>query len=226
LWIAAGLADYILHKRTRIEDNAGTKESVLHAIQLSEAGVPILLGLLFEVNALIILVMLIALVLHEVTALWDVAYASTRRYVSPLEQHVHSFMEVLPFMAVAFLTVMYWNQFAALLGLGAEPARFELRPKSLCSCPSAVLSSFPMPKNCGAASARRLRGVSARLQSEHCGPPRRPESGMPDEPHRACHVHDCGDWPQYRLERLRASARNPARRELVRFKSRERPQQP
>jgi hypothetical protein len=130
LWIAAGLADYLLHKRTRIEDNAGTKESVLHAIQLSEAGVPILLGLLFEVNALIILVMLIALVLHEVTALWDVAYASTRRYVSPLEQHVHSFMEVLPFMAVAFLTVMYWNQFAALLGLGAEPARFELRPKS------------------------------------------------------------------------------------------------
>jgi hypothetical protein len=130
LWMAAGLADYLLHKRTNIEENAGTKESVLHAVQLGEAGVPVLLALLLEINALVILVMVIAFVLHEVTALWDVSYATARRYVSPFEQHVHSFMEVLPLMALSFVTIMYWNQFIALVGLGPEPPRFELRPKA------------------------------------------------------------------------------------------------
>ena len=44
LWVVASLTDYVLHKRTRIQENAGTKESILHAIQLSEAGLPVLLG--------------------------------------------------------------------------------------------------------------------------------------------------------------------------------------
>src|SRR5512146_1114901 len=100
LWIVAGLADYVLHKRTRIEETAGTKESLLHLVQLGETGIPVVFALLLDINALIFLVMLTGLVLHEVTALWDVSYASRRRYVSPLEQHVHSFMEVLPLTAL------------------------------------------------------------------------------------------------------------------------------
>jgi hypothetical protein len=130
LWIVAGLTDYVLHKHTRIEETAGTKESILHALQLAEAGVPVLMALLLDINALIILVMLIGFVLHEITALWDLRYAFRRRYVSPFEQHVHSFMEVLPLMALSFVTVMYWNQFMALFGFGPEPARFELHQKS------------------------------------------------------------------------------------------------
>jgi hypothetical protein len=142
LWIIAGLTDYALHRRTHIEDNAGTKESLLHSLQLAEAGIPLLLALLLDINALIFLVMLIALVLHELTAVWDVSYASTRRYVSPFEQHVHSFMEVLPIMAFSFVTVMYWNQFAALFGFGPEAARFELRPKQDPLSPGYLLTLF------------------------------------------------------------------------------------
>ena len=130
LWLLAGLSDYVLHKRTHIEDNSGTKESVLHALQLGEAGTPVILGLLFDINALIIAIMLVALVVHEATALWDVTYAHTRRYISPLEQHVHSFLEVLPIMAVSFVTVLYWDQLQALLGMGSQTARFEFRPKA------------------------------------------------------------------------------------------------
>ena len=130
LWMLAGVLDYVLHRRSRIEETAGMKESVLHAMQLAEAGLPVLLALFLEINAFIILLMLICFVLHEVTAVWDVSYAARRRYVSPFEQHVHSFMEVLPLMALSFVTVMYWGQFAALFGFGPETARFELRPKS------------------------------------------------------------------------------------------------
>jgi hypothetical protein len=130
LWIAAGLADYMLHRRTHIEVTSGTKESLLHALQLAEAGIPVLMALLLDINALVLLMMLVALLAHEATALWDVHVAIHRRYVGVLEQHVHSFLELLPLMGVSFVTILYWDQFLALFGMGSEPARFEFLPKS------------------------------------------------------------------------------------------------
>jgi hypothetical protein len=130
LWIIAGFTDYVLHKQTRIEETAGTKESILHAVQLGEAGIPALFALLLDINALIIVIMLTGLLLHEITAIVDVSYASRRRYVSPFEHHVHSFMEILPLIAVSLVTTLYWNQFVALFGIGSDRPRFELHPKA------------------------------------------------------------------------------------------------
>lgn len=141
LWVLAGLIDYFLHKRTHIEETSGTKESILHILQLGEAGIPVILALLFEVNALIIAVMLVALIVHEATALWDVTYAHTRRYISPWEQHIHSFLEVLPIMAISFVTVLYWNQFLALLSVGPEAPRFVFEPKAS-PLPSSYLATL------------------------------------------------------------------------------------
>ena len=129
LWLVAGFTDYVLHKRTQIEYTAGTRESLLHLLQLSEIGLPVLLGLLFEINSVILVVMVLAFIVHEATALYDVSYALPRRHVGVLEQHVHSFMEVLPFVALLFVTILNWNQFLALFGLGSEPPRFELKLK-------------------------------------------------------------------------------------------------
>ena len=130
LWLVAGLADYLLHRQTKIEDTSGIKESLLHAVQLGETGIAIAAGLLFEINALILLVMLVALVVHDATALWDTKYAIHRRYVGALEQHVHSFLELLPLMAVSFVIILHWPQFLALAGLGSESPRFDLQFKS------------------------------------------------------------------------------------------------
>ena len=38
LWLLAGFTDYVLHKRTHIEHTAGTRESLLHLLQLGEIG--------------------------------------------------------------------------------------------------------------------------------------------------------------------------------------------
>ncbi len=129
LWIAAGLGDYLMHRRTRIEHTSGTKESVLHLMQLGEIGVPVLFALLFEVNALLLLVMLVALAAHEATALWDLAYATGLREIRPLEQHLHSFMEVLPLMAVSFVSILHWDEFRSLFGVGPVSARWSLTLK-------------------------------------------------------------------------------------------------
>ncbi|CAM3736501.1 Diguanylate cyclase [Bordetella sputigena] len=129
LWIAAGTADYLCHRRTDIARTAGPKESMLHLLMFTEIGIPLLACLFLEINALVFLVMIVAFVAHEATALWDVGYASSRRHVGPFEQHVHSFLELLPLAAGMLLAVLHWPQFLALFGLGQEPARWDLRLK-------------------------------------------------------------------------------------------------
>lgn len=129
LWLAAGFADWLCHRRSHIETTSGPKESALHLLALAEIGVPVLLALFFEINALVIAVMIVAFVLHEATTLWDLSYASNTREITPIEQHVHSFLEMLPLMGLAFIALLHWGQFLALFGLGSETARLELALK-------------------------------------------------------------------------------------------------
>jgi hypothetical protein len=55
-----------------------------------------------------------------------VSYAVTRREVSPVEQHVHSFLEMIPLMAMLFVISLHWGQFQALFGFGSQTPRFDL----------------------------------------------------------------------------------------------------
>lgn len=129
LWLAAGIADYLCHRRTDIQHTSGIKESLIHLLMLAEMGLPVLAALLLEINALVLAVMTIAFALHEATALWDVSYATRRRRVTPFEQHVHSFLEMLPLMGLAFVAVLHAPQALAVFGLGPEPADWGLRLK-------------------------------------------------------------------------------------------------
>jgi hypothetical protein len=128
LWLAAGFADYLCHRAANIENTSGWKESALHLLQFGEMAVPILAALFLEINALIILTMIVAFLLHEATALWDVQYATATRHVSPIEQHVHSFLEMLPLMGLLMVTILHWDQFIALFGLAT--ARFSISVKT------------------------------------------------------------------------------------------------
>lgn len=127
LWLAAGFADYLCHRRADIEHTSGFKESLLHLLQFGEMAVPILAVMFLEINALIILLMIVCFLLHEATALWDVSYAVSTREVTPIEQHVHSFLEMLPLMGLLMVVVLHWSQFIALFGLA--PASFDVRLK-------------------------------------------------------------------------------------------------
>src|SRR5437763_5401126 len=118
VWAAAGVADWWCHRRTDIEHTAGPTESVIHVLMMAEGGVPTLLGLFFEVNAGVLAATYATLAVHEATAIWDVAYADGRREITPTEQHIHGFLERVPMMAVAFLTVLHWDQARALFGTG------------------------------------------------------------------------------------------------------------
>ena len=131
LWLLAGCADWLCHRASHIERTTGAKESLLHLLMFAELGLPLLAAIFLQINAGIIAIMIVAFFIHEATALWDVSYAVTARDVTPIEQHVHSFLEMIPLMAILFVVSRHWDQFLALFGFGVETARFDLAWKDL-----------------------------------------------------------------------------------------------
>lgn len=129
LWLAAGFADWLCHRASHIETTSGAKESLIHLLMFAEVGLPLLAAIFLQVNAGIIMLMIIAFCLHEATALWDVSYAITLRTVSPLEQHIHSLLEMIPLMSLIWVIVLHWSQFEALFGFGSEAAQFGVSLK-------------------------------------------------------------------------------------------------
>lgn len=132
LWAMSGVADWLCHRAASIEATAGAKESLIHLLMLAEMALPVLAGLFLEITSPVLALMIASFLLHEATALWDVAYAVTRREVTFIEQHVHSFLEMMPLMAVSFITVLHWDRFRELLrgSLGGGPA-FALKKRPL-----------------------------------------------------------------------------------------------
>jgi hypothetical protein len=126
LWLIAGFADWLCHRASNIATTAGPKESLIHLLMLVEMAVPVTAAMTFQVNALIILLMIVCWAAHEVTAVCDVIYASDKREISPIEQWVHSYLGVLPLLSLTLVVVLNWQQFLALFGLGTEAPRFEL----------------------------------------------------------------------------------------------------
>ncbi|MEU9573579.1 diguanylate cyclase [Streptomyces massasporeus] len=130
-WFVPGVADWVMHRRTRIEDTAGTKESLIHSLMMAEVGIPIALTLRYEVNPLLLSVQLGGAAVHEATALWDVRTAvRSEREVKPIEQHIHSFLESLPFGALAALMCLHADQVTSLLHGGrGDPDAWRLVPR-------------------------------------------------------------------------------------------------
>jgi hypothetical protein len=131
IWLLAGLADYFCHRASHIERTSGVAESLLHLLQFGEVGVPLLAALFLEINAAVLLIMLIGLVLHQATAVWDVRYANATRRVAPIEQHVHGVLEMTPAMATAVVAILHWPQFMALLGAGEADFALQFKRSPL-----------------------------------------------------------------------------------------------
>lgn len=130
LWLASGLADWLCHRATHIERTSGSRESRLHLVMFAEMGAPLLAALFLDVNALVIAFMIAMFLLHEATAFHDVSYANGLRDVTPFEQHVHSFLEILPLLALSLIVARHWPQFLALFGAGTASPRLALAWKA------------------------------------------------------------------------------------------------
>ena len=113
LWIAAGAADLYCHRRTRLAVTSGVIESALHLLQLSLIGAATLLVIFLEVTKVTLLILAILVALHSYVSFRDVAYTDQRRRITPFEQHVHAYLEVLPWTALLAVAVAEWPTITA-----------------------------------------------------------------------------------------------------------------
>ncbi len=109
LWLAAGFADWLCHRASRIEMTSGATESRLHVLLFALVALPVMLLLAFEITALTLAVMAISLLAHQAVALWDTSYSQPRRFISPIEQQVHGFLELVPLFALTIVAVLEWE---------------------------------------------------------------------------------------------------------------------
>ncbi|MCE8023852.1 diguanylate cyclase [Billgrantia aerodenitrificans] len=117
LWGIAGFVDWCCHRATHIEETSGLKETLMHSAMGIQVGIPILMCLLYRINVLVLLICLLAWVLHEVVAHWDVHYAAPRRHISIWEMHAHSYLASLPFYMLAMIMVINWPVVIDLVSL-------------------------------------------------------------------------------------------------------------
>jgi hypothetical protein len=127
LWIAAGLADWACHRATAIEATSGLRENLLHWLLLAQGGLVLLVIATCEIDAAVLLLAFAGFLAHELTTYLELRYTVARREVRPVEQMVHSFMELLPLAILALLAAMQWDQVLALFDDGTPD--FDLRTK-------------------------------------------------------------------------------------------------
>lgn len=131
IWLAMGVADYACHRTSDIARTSGAQESLLHLLQFALVGIPLTMALFADIDAGLLVVMAIFVVLHHAVAFIDVRYANATRKVRPVEQMVHSFLEILPITALLLAGVTAFGQLEALFGLGREHPDFALHLRRL-----------------------------------------------------------------------------------------------
>jgi hypothetical protein len=141
LWLSAGIADWLRHRRPHVDSNEAKTGSTLHLLRVTEATLPVVAGLFLEITSPILLLMLGAVVAHGAIALWEMSDAAKRRQVTPIAQHVHSYVELAPVVAAVAVGALHWPEVAALLGFGDRSPDWSVRltRKPLARAPVAAL---------------------------------------------------------------------------------------
>ena len=114
VWLSAGLGDFICHRATDLPHTSGVAESFTHVLQLALLGVAIVIGLAFQVSAPMLLVVGALVVGHAIVGYWDTRIAFRRkRVLLPIEQHIHSVLDMAPLIAFGWLLSDAWTTVGA-----------------------------------------------------------------------------------------------------------------
>ena len=82
-----------------------------------QAGIPLWMGIFFEINVLVLLVCFFCFVTHEWTAHNDMVLAGEVRDVTIWEQHLHSYLATIPFYLLTLVACRNWDQFIRTITL-------------------------------------------------------------------------------------------------------------
>lgn len=102
LWTAAGRLDFACHRVTNLPATSGLVESRLHLVQMVLMGAGAFLVLWLAPTAGLAAVLLVLVIAHAVAGYLDTRSAfQARRTILPVEQHLHSILDIAPWVAWA-----------------------------------------------------------------------------------------------------------------------------
>jgi hypothetical protein len=167
VWLVAGAVDYFCHRATDIEHTSGALESWLHVGQFLCISVALALVVSLELTWPVMVAAAVALLTHSALAYVDVTYTDARRRITPLEQQVHGYMEVIPLVSLCLVAIVHWDQLASLAHgqpvwrLRAEPIESNQRLWLLGSF--VVLAGLPIGEELLRTLRRRSRPAAAEV---------------------------------------------------------------
>lgn len=174
MWLFAGAIDYLCHRRTDIALTSGVTESLLHVAQFLCLGAAFALAVFFEISPAVWTVMLLLVVAHSVLAFSDVSYTVGRRHIPALEQLVHGYMEVLPWIALLLLGILHWpsSQASSASQWFALKESMSLSSGVLLLGSFTVLAGVPILEELGRTLRTRagIERASRDSRTEHCLP--------------------------------------------------------
>ena len=115
LWVLCGGMDYWCHRKTKIEENSGVKESLQHCLMGLQVGAPLFMVIYLEITVLVLLLCIVFFIWHEITAHRDLVYANDVRVISILEQHLHGYLATIPFFLLSVVFAYNWPTFIDLI---------------------------------------------------------------------------------------------------------------
>lgn len=104
-WLLAGLGDFACHRRQHLAQTSGAAESAMHLVQLALLGAVVVIWLAFEPSLTTLGLQAVLVCAHAVAGYLDTRVAYGRRAIPPVEQHLHSVLDMAPWIALAVLLV-------------------------------------------------------------------------------------------------------------------------
>lgn len=145
VWLLAGYADFHCHRRTDLPHTAGLRESVLHLLQTGLIGGMVIVWMLAGPSLPLVVLMGVLVLMHAMAGYADTRVAWRSRTITPFEQHVHSVLDVAPWV---FLVVVLCRDGGLAMRQGWEWAwRSPLLPASAwlaVTVPALVLCLLPL----------------------------------------------------------------------------------
>lgn len=109
VWLLAGTGDFLCHRRTDLPHTSGLGESRLHLLQLTIIGSGLVLWLALAPSLSLLSIELMLVIAHAVFGYLDTRQAFGRRVITPVEQHVHSILDMAPIIAFGILVGSEWS---------------------------------------------------------------------------------------------------------------------
>ena len=145
LWLSAGLADFVCHRLSNLPITSGIRESTYHLVQVALIGSGAFIWLAFEPGWDVFKLCALLTICHAVVGYWDTKSAYGLRPITPAEQHIHSVLDIAPWIALALMAwLIASDDWLPAVGFGLRSDPLPLKVWLGILAPAAMLVGVPV----------------------------------------------------------------------------------